>query len=240
MLIVCPFSRPQELDRVLAAWRAQTVPAGLLFGANERGAWAERAEEAGAVVLDGHRTIGAAKNAALRYARAQGEEWITIWDDDDYYGVRYVEQASEQIDDDVDVLTQGIGFVRFEDGLFFFEKPIHFCPGHCTTMRVSASPDFEEVSLGEDVAWTRLMDWKRIRQIPPWHSVYHRDGSGHSFDARRDEFMKNFEPCRRIGDVPDSFVDTPCDLSPFPYEEVTEEMFYRSLEKRLLERRSHC
>lgn len=233
MIIVCPFSRPQNLGLVLSMWQQQTRSVGLVLVAKDRSWDVLRAESAGAIVLSGCDTVGGAKNAGIGYGIASGESWATVWDDDDYYGPQYVEQAEDNIDENVDVLTQGIGFVRFEDGLYYFEKPIHFTPGHCTTFRLASVPKFPEASLGEDVDWSHQLDWSRVRQIPPWHMVYHREGTGHAFETSKVEFAKQFEPSRYIGDVPDTFVDAPTELSSYPRFEVSDEQVFDALRARL-------
>jgi len=234
MLIVVPFNRPHRLDHVLSMWQRQTCRTELLLVANKLGDWAEKAADAGAHVLVGQASIGGAKNAGLDYARRQGAEWAVFWDDDNYYGSMYAREIQRAITPEVDVISQGIGFVRWDQDLYCFETPLKFCPGHCTAVRTSIAPEFPEVNLAEDVAWSRALPKEaRVVHLPPWHSVYERTGEGHAYDASKAEFMRSFGPARQIGPVPDSFVDRPCDLSPYQFFTVPDEAVFQSLERRL-------
>lgn len=233
MLIVCPFSRPERLEHVLRMWERQYTRAELVLVANERGNWARQAEEAGAVVLTRPASIGEARNIGLDYARGVGADWAVFWDDDNYYGGFYLREIERAITPEVDVLSLGIGFVRFEDGLYCFESGLSFCPGHSTAVRVSAAPRFPELSFGEDVEWSKGLDMSRVRQLPPWHHVYDRTGEGHAYPAPRELFIRAHGPARFVGDERDDFVDLPRDVSRFPLATVTDEEIVRGLERSL-------
>jgi len=229
MLIVVPFGRKHLLERLLTLWQRQTVKAPLVLVADEPGDWVARAEEAGAKVITGMKTIGAAKNAGTDLALSLGEEWVVIWDDDDYYGPRYIETIQSEITSEVDVLSLGIAFVRFDDGLYLFTTPLYFCPGHSTAYRVSTAPRFPEISLSEDVVWSKFIKAERAKHLPPWHLVYYRVTGQHAFKASQARVIQSFGEARRIGEVPDEFVDVESDVSGYPlvspdYEAIFQEM----------------
>lgn len=235
--VVVPFGRPERLGNVLSTWKAQTVPSALVLVSRERGWWSEAAEAAGARCLHGAATIGGARNAGMDEARRLGADWAAFFDDDDYYAPRYLEQARDHVAPELDALTQGIGFVRFPSGLRLFEKPLHFTPGHCTLARLSAAPLFPEASLGEDVAWGRRLEWRRVGKLPPWRMVYYRTATGHAYRISEHELTKCHEPYRDLGDAPDSFADEPRGLEEFPLRTLPDEAVFAAMRDRRRESR---
>lgn len=211
MIIVCPFSRLERLEVVLEQWRSQTTRARLLLVGSEPGDWSQLAEQSGALVEYAD-TTGDKRNLGLDVARELGEEWAVFWDDDDYHGPGQL-AAIEALMPDSDVITAGIGFVRHAAGLYLYNSraPSYF-NGHSTAVRVSAAPRFPSRSFGEEEAWSRdlLASGARAALAPPWHLVYYRTGTGHAYPASDAVFMHVHGPAIRVGDVPDSFVDTPC------------------------------
>ena len=210
MMIVCPFGRPERIDAVLGQWSAQSLPASLALVGSAPGAWSEQAEEAGAAVEYAD-TIGEKRNLGLDVARERGEEWVTFWDDDDYHGPGQIEMI-DRLTGESDVVTAGIGFVRHAAGLYLYNSraPEYF-NGHSTAVRVSKAPRFPARSFGEEEAWSRDLRQAGARATlaPPWHLVYYRTGTGHAYPASDAVFMHVHGPAIRIGDEPDSFVDTP-------------------------------
>ncbi len=195
-------------------WRNQYTKVPLVLVADERGEWTSRAEEAGAVVLTRPATIGGAKNIGLEYARSVGAGWVLFLDDDNYWGPMLVREFEREASEDVQVMSQGIGFVRFDDGLYLFSTALGFCPGHCTAVRTSLGVYFPELNLGEDVAWTKSLPANtRVRHLGPWHAIYNRTGIDHAYRANKTEFCASFGDALEIGDVGDNFVDLPRDVS---------------------------
>ena len=111
-LIVCPFGRPERLEHVLGLWRRQTYQVDLLLVGRESGPWEEAARADGALTLTGRETIGEARTAGLHFARDLGADWVIQWDDDNYYGPRYVERILTAALPGVDLVCLGLGFVR--------------------------------------------------------------------------------------------------------------------------------
>jgi hypothetical protein len=101
-------------------------------------------------------------------------------------------------------------------------------------MRVDTAPRFPEVSLGEDVAWSRELGLDRVVKLPPWHMVYDRRSGHHAFNDCQDEFLASFGPARFIGEELNSFVDTPSDVSGFPLHSADDERIFRALERHAL------
>ena len=210
MMVVCPFGRPERIEAVLGQWRAQTLPAAIVLVGSKPGPWCEQAEEAGALVEYAD-TTGDKRNLGLDVARSSGEEWVTFWDDDDYHGPGQLEMI-DRLTTESDVVTAGIGFVRHAAGLYLYNSraPAYF-NGHSTAVRVSMAPYFPSRSFGEEEAWSRELrqSGARATLAPPWHLVYYRTGKDHAYPASDAVFMHVHGPAIRVGDVPDSFVDTP-------------------------------
>lgn len=211
---VVALGRRENFGRVVRQWAAQTIATELILVPKVAcflEPWAvELFDLKSARMLEPVVTIGGARNAGKAEARRRGHAWVVQLDDDNYYGPRYVEQIHAHRGEG-DVLTQGIAFVRHEDGLAYYGNPVDFAPAHATAFRVGAEPDFPEVSLAEDVLWSKRLKHKPVL-LPPWHAVYERRGRGHAYDAREAEFRFQFGPALEFGDVPDTFVDTPREL----------------------------
>ncbi len=217
MLIVMPFTRWENLDRVLAQWRKQTMPVRLVLVTTELAMKAvvdvdhAAADAEGVDVIVTRPSIGAAKNAGLVRARELGASWVLFLDDDDYHGPRLVEsiaQAAHEAEPHVHALSVGVRFVRFDDGLFLFRTPFAFCPGHCTAARVGSVPDFKTIPRGEDNEWSHRLGMKHAKQLPPWHFIYdRRTSSAHAMDKPAAKFKMEFGHHVNFGDKPDSFVD---------------------------------
>lgn len=211
MLIVMPFTRWENLGRVLELWRAQTTPARLVLVTTgiDMTPRPELLDVDGLETINTRPSIGAAKNAGMERARELGEKWVLFLDDDDYHGPRLVEafaRAAAEAPDDVHALSIGIRWVRFDDGLFLFSTPFAFCPGHCTAARVAGVPKFKTIPLGEDNVWSHELGMKHARQVGPAHFVYNRVGT-HALKKNAARFKQDFGPCMNMGDVPDTYVD---------------------------------
>lgn len=220
VLICCPLGRPQNRDRVLEMFRRQTLSSALRL-----------------VCKDDAPTIGEARNWGLRFARDTRIEWVVQWDDDNYYGPRYVERIMETVSlmPDLDVVSMGLGFVRDGSELWHFPKGVGFYPGHSTAVRVAAAHQFEHVSLGEDVRWSEVAAARGLRGafVEPWGLVYDRTGDDHAYDADRTEFLRSFGPTVPLGRQPDSFVDTPHELPKGPLVSAKDDAVFGMLERKL-------
>lgn len=204
MIVVCPLGRPGRLERVLAMWGGQTLDSELVLvpGRRPLGTVPKNV-----VVLDAEHTIGAAKNAGMQFGRSRSHTWCAFFDDDNYYGPRYLEQIAMH-ERAGDVLSQGIGFVRHERGLAYYGNRPGFAPSHSTAVRLAAAPEFPALSFEEDLAWSQKLD-RPIVWLPPWHAVYYRTGDDHAYQAGDAVFRYRFGPAVELGALPDELVDTP-------------------------------
>lgn len=205
MIVICALGRPARLGRVLSQWGWQTHDCELVLVPGTAGLGDEVPRNV--KVLDRELTIGSARNAGMRYGRERNAGWGVFFDDDNYYGPRYVEQVHEH-ENEGDVLSQGIGFVRHARGLAYYGNPIGFAPAHATAVRLDVVPVFPAVSFEEDVHWSAQLE-QPIAWLPPWHSVYYRTGEGHAYVAGDAVFRHRFGPAIELGSVPDEVVDYP-------------------------------
>ncbi len=237
MIVIVPTTRPLQALSVLTQWRAQTYTAAELCFCPAPGM---RLKCEGATVLRGTSTIGAARNAGLDYARAQGHEWAVFWDDDNYHGPDYLAEVAREMSGPWDVLSKGLAFVRHDSGLWKYECPLGFYPGHSTSVRVAAAERFPEWSLSEDVRWSQFMRaaGARAKHLPPWGLVYDRTSPwGHAYDAEEAEFLQAHGPARFVSaSAPDTIVDTPRAVLAEPTYARAEAVF-ESLERRSKVRR---
>lgn len=237
-LVAIPFSRPGCAASVALALARQSVHADAVVIENGPALGAYP----GPAIVSGP-SAGAARNAALAYARARAHDWIIFLDDDDYYGPEYVRQCVRLIESErADAYHQGMAFVRFEDGaLFAFRGQAleYACViANSLVLRVSGAPDFPEMSGGEEKAWTRAYGG-RIAIAPPWHHIYNRTGSN-SWTATRVQMLYTYGSAHVIGNAPDDFVDAPRALDAYPRAFApTDDRVFTDLE-RLSRRRLRC
>jgi glycosyltransferase involved in cell wall biosynthesis len=213
-LVAIPFSRPACAASVALTLARQTVHADAVVVENGPALGAYP----GATIVSGP-SAGAARNAAIDYARAGGYDWIVFLDDDDYYGPEYVRQCvALAASGSADAYHQGMAFVRFEDDrLFAFGGTAlgYACViANSLVLRVDGAPYFPEMSGGEEKAWTKSYRG-RITVAPPWHHIYNRTGSN-SWAATRVQMLYTYGPAYVIDRVPDEFVDAPRSLEAYP------------------------
>jgi glycosyltransferase involved in cell wall biosynthesis len=194
MIVVVPTNRPERAPAVYEQWRAQS------YAGSELCFCPVRPFSCGdATVMPGTPTIGAARNIGLKYARERGHEWAVFWDDDNYHGPDYLAEIAREASPSVDVLSKGIAFVRHDSGLWLYQSPLMFFPGHSTSVRVSVAAQFPDLSLSEDEVWSHRMRERgaRAKHLPPWGLVYdRRSPSGHAYAAAEAEFLRAHGPAR--------------------------------------------
>lgn len=238
MLIIVPTNRPERIPHVVRQWRAQVYGMAELCLCPAPGL--AMCVPSGVTVLQPTDTIGAARNVGIDYARGRGHTWAVFWDDDNTYGPSYcMEVAQHAQAGDVEVLSKGIAFVRHDSGMCLYESPLHFYPGHSTSVKVDACVEFPDLSLAEDVEWSRRMIAKgaRAKHLPPWGLVYDRRGpEGHAYDACEMEFLRAHGPARQIGQWPDAAVNGPFDVLSFPLRSASDEEVFQALERRAAKR----
>jgi glycosyltransferase involved in cell wall biosynthesis len=209
MIVIVPTNRSINALAIYSQWQAQTYTGSeLCFCPAPDHYWSC----GDATILAGTSTIGAARNLGLEYARMRRHEWAVFWDDDNYHGPDYLAEIAREAKPSVDVLSKGIAFVRHDSGLWLYQSPLGFFPGHSTSVRVSVAQQFPDLSLSEDEVWSYRMrsHGARAKHLPPWGLVYdRRSPSGHAYAAAEAEFLRAHGPARGPFAMPDDAVNEP-------------------------------
>lgn len=209
LLAAVALSRPERAAAVAETLRRQKARAQWLVVENGS---AEGSFVGSATVVTSRMSAGAARNAALAYARARDFDWVSFFDDDDYYGPHYLAEIIDAANaGDADVLHKGVGFVRFDTGLWLFNSATAHVMANTLSVRVSRAPEFLEIAEPEEPAWTRaaIARGMRIRRLPPWHHVWNRSGNParHVFKGGAAALRAAFGAAKIVGDKPDAYVD---------------------------------
>lgn len=192
VVVVVPLSRPSMVPNVLENFERQTFQAKrLLIVENGRalGHWQGPGE---VLRAPGVASAGAAKNVALAHLRAslpESRNFVSIFDDDDYYGPRYLEEQ-------VQVLSQGkypiVGkaqhFIEDDRGFWLLNRYVSsceydWCCGGTQTFDLARVRTFLEKPVGEDVHFVRDVETRgeRLFVTSPFGFLWNRKGSDHVF-----------------------------------------------------------
>jgi hypothetical protein len=224
---VVPFARLERRAHIQALIDANPET-DFVVVINGRGVGArfERAFE-----LHSEASAGAARNAGAAWLRERCYQTVSFLDDDDYYGPAYLAEARRALEQS-DVVHKGIGFVRFDDGLWLFDNrvPHRVLVASSISARVESCPRFADCSCNEEFAFTREARARGLREstLPPFGFVYNRTGGAHAYGVSRVQFLKSHGPAAFIGAVP----NTVADLRPQP----TNEEVFLDMESRLMSR----
>jgi hypothetical protein len=141
------------------------------------GAWARYGLQADAVLTSGQ-SAAAAKNEGLTWIRAHGGGSFATFDDDDYYGPGYLEEALAALENGERVVGKSAVFVLTQVGrlravLGWPENARTDCLVHGPTICgvVEDAVDFPLVAVGEDTEWVLAM---RRRGFPVWSTSHFR------------------------------------------------------------------
>lgn len=113
--VVVLLSRPRFLPDILAMWRVQTLPEAercLIFVASGDAtacalSWPD-------VLVSEPTTIADLRNIGVARARELGCDALAFWDDDDYYGPRYLEEVAAALEH-APIVGKASTFVRVVD-----------------------------------------------------------------------------------------------------------------------------
>ena len=187
IVIVVPFSRPENAANVLANFARQTYPAKtLLIVENGRGLNAWRGP---GTVLKAPQanTAGKAKNVALKYLRDNGVRWACIMDDDDYYSPGYLAEQAPFMSRYA-IVGKNQHFILDDDGFwlvnaYVHSTPYHWCSGGVQCLDLNRVGWFTEGPLHEDV--NLVHDAQKMGQTlfvtSPYGTLLNRTGQDHTF-----------------------------------------------------------
>ena len=201
--LVCPFSRPHFLDNTLRNFWRQVYPYErlrlvLVCNGAAEGVTVPTSDSR-ITVLRSASGLSAPMNVGLAFARrfASSGAWFAKFDDDDFYGRRYLSQVARGLEVGADVVGKQAIWIRPKrGGLWFYSGPhsawdpgigVH---GATITAKLEGAADFPEVrDWGEDAAW-QLEARERGARVwidEPSSYCYLRHDSGHAFDVSDDE-----------------------------------------------------
>lgn len=206
LALLCPFARPGQRDWVRAnvarqLYREATL--AVVENGEALGAWG--APLPGEIVLqcdDPH--WSSAKNEAIRWAREHGYSHVATWDDDDYYGSRWLLQAVTAFARGASVVGQSSYLVQWGDGTIErvghdTRKPGSYVIGPTLTWELYlGSPEFPRVQAEEMYVQEALArDGRRTTPFDCGSFVYRRHPGGHAF-AVADATLRSQLPCYSV------------------------------------------
>jgi glycosyltransferase involved in cell wall biosynthesis len=200
---IVPFSRPQYAQTIFQRFAAQTYPnKKLVLVENGDGeGTCQRLNLKPDLLLTSGKHQSWAKNEGILKLRALGHtrDFWTTWDDDDYYGPRYLEELAENLHKG-DVIGKSKSFIKLsDDNLYLIDTPpenvalddkwvVH---GPTITARVGESLLFEHQPFAEDLKFVDEMRLQgaKIYVTSRYNWCYRRNASSnHTWQISDDEF----------------------------------------------------
>lgn len=204
--VVVPYSRPRFAKTVWDNFQRQTWPNKTLVVV-ENGPAVGTWRYPSTIVLRSAAHQSHAKNEALRQLRSQGGAYVSIFDDDDYYGPKYLEEiATEGALPNFEIVGKVPHFVYEPRGLFLIQPEFQhlqrdWVRGGSMTFHTNKVGNFP-VEESEDVKFcTQVLDkGGHIYSNSIHHCCYMRDQSDHTYtDNVVDVFRKHRMPVHFIG-----------------------------------------
>jgi glycosyltransferase involved in cell wall biosynthesis len=165
---IVPFSRPKYIHRIFESFKAQTYfNKKLVIVENGKGIGTCKAHNLQPdLLLSSGPHQSWAKNEGILKLRAlgYGNDFWSTWDDDDYYGPKFLEELAANVHK-ADVIGKAKSFIKLTDGrLYLIAKPpenslvtsaiIH---GPTITAKVGESLLFEHLPFAEDLKFVDQM-----------------------------------------------------------------------------------
>jgi len=157
--VVVPFSRSANCKWVEdCIARQRYTPAGVVIVENGPavGSW----HSANEIVLQSEHHQSVAKNVGMQFAKTNGATAVAIFDDDDYYGPGYLEEAKWYLDQGYSVLGKSAHFFQLSNGELYYDAGEGECTdisvapgGTLVTLLWDGMPNFFRQHHGEDNAW---------------------------------------------------------------------------------------
>lgn len=216
--VIVPFSRPENLPRILQNFSRQHFQGKkLILIGNGRAAHQTlqvlQASAEARLNLDSvvwgrsseHQSH--AKNEALAFIKRHGGGFFTTMDDDDWYGPGYLDELAGYAKT-YDALGKQWHFVSLGEGLSDPTPQLLFCNrlhvdqdnawltgGTISGWAETALPF--PVTPGEDLGWCEKMKAQgaKIRGLSAYHYLYRRSyaGAAHTWSATRKAFVKSIQ-----------------------------------------------
>jgi glycosyltransferase involved in cell wall biosynthesis len=186
--VVVPFSRPHFAKTVWDNFQRQTHQHKTLViveNGEAKGKW----PYPGCIVLQSGKHQSKAKNRAIEWVREQGGGYIAIFDDDDYYGPKYLEEVvSEGAIENFNIVGKVPHFVWEKRGLFLIQPNLanaqrKWVRGGSTLFHTSKVSFFPIMTTGEDVEFClqTLRNGGHVYSSSPYHCCYMRNNEDHTY-----------------------------------------------------------
>jgi len=210
--VIVPFSRPENLPRVLANFARQKFPfKKLVLVANGS---AKRLSDGAAplaswdkllLTSDAHQSD--AKNIALHEIRKRGGGFTVVMDDDDWYGPQFLTEVVGYART-FDVIGKARHFVSVDGGLWLCSREQRghkqsWLTGGTIACWAENSPDYPRVSYGEDAEFCTRAErhGMRIFGTDVYHYLYRRESaSSHAWNISSED-LRLHESAKRALDL---------------------------------------
>jgi hypothetical protein len=181
---IVAFSRPNTLPSIIKNFQNQTFPGKkLAIVENGKGIGTCKAhgfEPDLLLTSDTHQSY--AKNEAIHYLKKHGGGIWTTWDDDDYYGPRYLEEIAHNFDSEINILGKTQIFILNSQSKLWLAADyeeyasVTMVYGPTITGRIEEACDFHNCEWGEDNEWMADMiaAGAKARTTSKYHFLYNR------------------------------------------------------------------
>lgn len=196
--VVVPCCREQQIRWVLDGFRRQEHPDKKLCIV-ENGEALGACERLGIVphlIINSDAQVSRARNAGMYAIRERGGGWISMWDDDDWYGPGYLSEMAELIESKrADIYGKHRHFVATPNrGLWLFNekaqnKPSWHVHGPTLVFRAEEGVLFKEQKEAEEIRWCHDMGklGARVWAASIHHLLYLRYDGAHEHTWEADD-----------------------------------------------------
>jgi hypothetical protein len=208
--VIVPFSRPENLPRVLENFGRQKFPfKKLVLVANGRAGRLASPLVAGwdrlVLTSDAHQSD--AKNTALHEIRKRGGGFTVVMDDDDWYGPQFLTEAAGYAKT-YDVIGKARHFVSQDGNLWLCSReqcnrPQSWLTGGTIACWAETAPEYPRVGWGEDAEFCTRAERQgmRIFGTDVYHYLYRRTSSSDHAWRISAEDLRAYESSKRALDL---------------------------------------
>ena len=209
--VIVPFSRPENLPRVLENFARQKFPFKklvLVLNGRAKRHWAEmRIEVQWAEVLTSDTHQSDAKNTALHEIRKNGGGFTVVMDDDDWYGPQFLTEAAGYART-YDIIGKARHFVSADGNLWLCSREQRgrkqsWLTGGTIACWAENAPEYPRVSYGEDAEFCTRAERQGMRVFGTdvYLYLYRRDSSlSHAWQISAND-LRMHESAKRALDL---------------------------------------
>lgn len=210
--VIVPFSRPENLEHVLANFRRQKFPfKKLVIVMNGRArdwhAVTTQVRLDSAVVLTSDAHQSAAKNTALSEIRKRGGGFTVTMDDDDWYGPQYLTEACGYAKT-YDVIGKSRHFLSVDGNLWLCgreqaNREVGWLTGGTIACWAETAPEYPMDREGEDATFCSVAarHGMRIFGTDLYHYLYRRESKQDHAWRISHEKLREYESARGALDL---------------------------------------